>query len=362
MTALGSVARASLQATKLRMNSGLKQKEALQIAFLALITLFFFAIFFFTPSLRPVTLLTLLNVLILGPVVRLLVKRGIPKVIAILLIYLVLSLIFIFGLSSLNQAISLQWAGLVDALPDINQRVLEKIESFESHIRDWIGIEVNLGFKNSISASGGQLRSWALTHIPSLIGNLASAALLVPIFSFFLLKDGKTYSELYQGLIPARFAKTSGEVLKKISRSLGTFLRAKIFEAVLFGVMTYLGLKIIHAPYAGVFSLIAGISNIIPYLGPFLGAAPPLLIFGFSISQYDFFWPTVLIFLITNLIDNFLIFPVFVARIVNLSPLTLLVAVAVGQELYGVAGMLLAVPAASTIKIILLELRTLIYS
>jgi predicted PurR-regulated permease PerM len=126
--------------------------------------------------------------------------------------------------------------------------------------------------------------------------------------------------------------------------------------------MTYLGLKIIHSPYAGVFSLIAGVSNIIPYLGPFLGAAPPLLIFGFSSSQFDLFWPTVLIFLITNLIDNFLIFPVFVARIVNLSPLTLLVSVAVGQELYGVAGMLLAVPAASTIKIILLELRSLIYS
>jgi len=343
------------------MTTGLRQKETLQIAFLACITLLFFTIFFLTPALRPITLLTLLNVLILGPVVRALERRKIRRVWAILLVYALLSLIFVLGISGLNQAIATQWQGLVDALPDLSARVLEKFESIETGISDWLGIEIHLGFKNSILSSGAQLREWALTHIPSLIGNLASAALLVPVFSFFVLKDGEIYAALYQNLIPARFSKSAIEVLHKISRSLGSFLRAKIFEAVLFGLMTYLGLKIIHAPYAGVFSLIAGIANIIPYLGPFLGAAPPLLIFGFSSSQYALFWPSVLIFVITNLIDNLLIFPVFVARIVNLSPLTLLVSVAVGQELYGVAGMLLAVPAASTVKIILVELRTLIY-
>jgi putative permease len=69
----------------------------------------------------------------------------------------------------------------------------------------------------------------------------------------------------------------------------------------------------------------------------------------------------VILLLAINLIDNFLIFPVFVAKIVNLSPLTLLISVAVGQEYYGVVGMLLAVPLASILKIIFLELQPLIY-
>ncbi len=341
--------------------SNLKQKEALQITFLVSVTVFLIVVFFFTPALRPLSILTLLNVMILSPSVRFLEKKKLPRVAAILLIYLVLSIVLLFGISSLNQVISSQWAGLIDALPGLSDNLLEKTSRLESRISGWIGVPVDLGLKGSIGQYGEQLRSWALTHIPSLVGNLASVALLVPVFSFFLLKDGREYSLLYQGLIPERFSEPAGEVLKKISRSLASFLRAKLFEASLFGFMTYLGLKIIGAPYAGIFSLIAGIANIIPYLGPFLGAAPPLLIFGLSTEFFAWFWPSVLIFVITNLIDNFVVFPILVARIVNLSPFTLLVSVAVGQELYGVVGMLLAVPAASTIKIILTELRALLY-
>jgi putative permease len=68
-----------------------------------------------------------------------------------------------------------------------------------------------------------------------------------------------------------------------------------------------------------------------------------------------------LVFLVANAIDMILIFPVFVARLVNLSPLTLLASVAVGQELYGVVGMLVAVPVASAIKIVMKELIAILY-
>jgi len=340
----------------------MKQEEKLQLAFLSVVTLVLGSVFFLTPSLRPLTLLTILNVLILNPVIRFMVKKGISRVWAILLVYFVLTLFFIFGVSRLIQVIGRQWSGFIASLPTLLEAALRRLDSLEAMVKDFSGIEVDLGLHGSVLQSGAQLQAWALTHIPSLIGSLASAALLVPVFSFFILKDGDRFSSLYLALIPERFRKSAHSVLQKIALALGIFLRAKIFEALFFALMVYLGLLILDAPFAGLFALIAGLANTIPYLGPFIGAAPPLLIFGFSENLQGHFWPVVLVILIANLIDNFLVFPIFVARIVNLTPLTLLVSVAVGQELYGVIGMLLAVPSASIAKIVFIELKSIVYS
>lgn len=182
---------------------------------------------------------------------------------------------FLFGVTRLIQVISLQWSGFIDSLPALSDSVLNKVGEMEARLKEHLGIEINLGSYLSINQWLTQIRSWALTHIPAILGNLASAALLVPVFSFFLLKDGDTFMRLYLQLIPKRFSRTAISVIGKITTALGTFLRAKLLEAALFGLMTYLGMIVLKAPYPGLFALIGGLLNFIPYLGPILGAAPP---------------------------------------------------------------------------------------
>ncbi len=343
------------------MTSESRPREKLQTTFLFAITAFLLLVLLYPPSIRAVTLLTLLNVLILNPVIQFLETKKVPRLWGILLLYAFLSIFFLFGVTRLIQVISLQWSGFIDSLPALSDSVLNKVGEMEARLKEHLGIEINLGSYLSINQWLTQIRSWALTHIPAILGNLASAALLVPVFSFFLLKDGDTFMRLYLQLIPKRFSRTAISVIGKITMALGTFLRAKLLEAALFGLMTYLGMIVLKAPYPGLFALIGGLLNFIPYLGPILGAAPPLLIFAFSSTHQHLFWPAVILLLIVNLIDNFLIFPVFVAKIVNLTPLTLLLSVAVGQEIYGVAGMLVAVPLASIFKIIYLEIQPILY-
>lgn len=338
-----------------------RPREKLQAIFLFSVTAVLLFVLLYPPSIRAVTLLTILNVLILNPVIHLLESKKIPRIWSILLLYAFLSLFFLFGVTRLIQVISFQWSGFIDSLPSLNESVMTKVEEIESHLKENLGVELDFATYLSINQWLGQIRSWALTHIPAILGSLASAALLVPVFSFFVLKDGDKFMRLYLQLIPKRFSRTAASVIGKITTALGTFLRAKLFEAALFGLMTYLGMIVLKAPYPGLFALIGGLLNFIPYLGPFLGAAPPLLIFAFSSNHQHLFWPAVFLLLIVNLIDNFVIFPIFVARIVNLTPLTLLLSVAVGQEIYGVAGMLLAVPLASICKIIYLEVHPLLY-
>src|SRR5690606_35986445 len=129
----------------------------------------------------------------------------------------------------------------------------------------------------------------------------------------------------------------------------------------LVGLMTTVGLILIGAPYAAVLGVIAGVTNIVPYLGPFIGAIPGILIMAIEPHYRDLLWPTVIIYLIANIIDFVFIFPVIVAKLVDLHPLMLIGAVVVGQQYYGLVGMLVSIPIAAALKVILQEFYTIIY-
>jgi putative permease len=340
--------------------SGSRNSESIQLLFLLTLVGGVFFVFFLTPSLRPASFLTLITVLFLGPPVRFLQGRGIPRPASILGLYVLVSLFFFLVANQLIKTLILQWSNLIEVLPALGAAAIDRLSGLEQRLEGAIPMEVNFGLKDRLLQAGMKLREWALTHVPALLGDLASSMMLAPIFSFFILKDGGEMRRQFERLIPASYARNTLTVIDKISVSIGKFLRAKMIEGVLVGLLCYLGLKIIEAPFSGVFAVIAGITNVIPYLGPVLGILPPALVLGFQDPPVNLI-PMLLVFFIANAIDMILIFPVFVARLVNLSPLSLLAAVAVGQEIYGVVGMLIAVPAASALKIILKEVIEILY-
>ena len=342
------------------MNPEARSRETLQVIFLLGLISGVVSIFFFTASLRPASLLTLVTVLFLGPPVRILHSKGVPRWASILGIYLLVSLVFLLGANQLIQTLRVQWTNLIEVLPALGAAALERLAGIESRLQDALNLDLNYGLKDRITQVGLRFREWAITHLPSILGDLASAALLAPIFSFFILKDGGQMWSQFEKLIPTGYSTSAITVIDKISASIGRFLRAKMIEGFLVGLLVYVGLKIISSPFSGVFAVIAGVTNVIPYLGPVLGVIPPALVLGFQDPPANLI-PMLLVFLIANAIDMILIFPVFVARLVNLSPLSLLASVAVGQELYGVVGMLIAVPLASAMKIIVKELIEILY-
>ena len=343
------------------MNSKSQKNELLQLLFLICTLFFVFAVFFLTPSLRPASLLTVVNLLFMAPAVRFLSRKGIPKTYGIILIFSTFGLVLGYGAFRAIEVLISQWASLVAILPILGETALNKIGHLQTSLQDALNIEFNLGVANWLITLEKNTQDWSFTHAPTILSDIASAAILAPIFSFFLLKDADKIKASIQKLIPKSYSESTVHVVQKTITALVQFLRAKLLEALLVYFMIYVGLKIIGAPYSGVFALIAGVTNIIPYLGPVLGLAPALLLMGFSDQYLSFFWPTLIVFAIVNAIDMVLVFPVFVAKLVNLSPLTLLAAVALGQELYGLIGMLLAVPIASVFKIIFQELVHVIY-
>ena len=344
------------------MNSNPTRNETLQFIFLLSFLVFIFAVFFLTPSIRPASLLTVVNLLFMVPAMRFLMRYKIPKIWAILILFTVYGVFAVFGAIHAAKILIAQWSGLVASLPILGQAVITKLGTIQTDLRTALNIEFDFGLDNFLISFEKNIQDWTISHGPTILGDIFSAGFLSPLFAFFILKDGENWKTELRKMIPQSYAATMVHVVNRTSDALIRFLRAKVLEALLVGLMSYVGLRlVVGAPYSGIFALIAGVTNIIPYLGPILGAAPALVFLGFSDQYVPLFWQAVLVFGIVNAIDMILVFPVFVAKLVNLSPLTLLVSVAVGQEFYGLIGMLLAVPVASIFKIILQEAKQLIY-
>ena len=319
------------------------------------VLIFLFSVFFITPSLQIISLITLLNVLFLSPVISFLEQRKLNRILAILLVFIVSGAFVGLLISWISTVAINQWTMIIQALPALSNTLLIKLQTLEFLFQEQFHFKVEFGLSSLISQIGSGSTSWLITHATSLLSGIASTALFVPIFSFFILKDGRQYKNEILKLVPEQHFLGIVTTLSKTTKTLGKFLRAKAIEAFLVGIFTYAGLLMTGANYAAVLAIVAGVTNILPYFGPILGIIPALALLGFQ-------WPIIAVYGIVNAIDMIVVFPVLVGKLVNLSPLTLLVEVAVGQEIYGLIGMLVSVPVASILKIIYQELVLVLYS
>lgn len=334
-----------------------------QLAFLFVVLILGFSVLFLVPALRPISLLTLLTLFILNPIVTWLEQKKVKRLTALIIIFSAAGITTGLAIALFAKVIINQWQSIATLLPQYTDQAFEKVNAWIQALEHQFGILLpqvdTLNSAKLLDLTQGS-QSWIFSNLQNVVGSLFSALFLVPLFSFFVLKDLNKISEGFFKLVPKSLVKNLESLIIKILTSMSEYIHAKFLEAFLVGLMTFIGLKIIGMPYALVFSMLTGLTNIVPYLGPILGAIPPLLLATFTGNDGVSIWAASLVFIIVNAVDTVIIFPFLVGKLVNLSPLVLLVSVVVGQELYGVIGMLIAVPVASILKIILTEVFLLI--
>jgi putative permease len=144
-----------------------------------------------------------------------------------------------------------------------------------------------------------------------------------------------------------------------ISRQLSHFVRGRILEATIVGLVVWFGLSFTDIRYAPLLGAFAGVTNLVPYLGPIAGMVPGILIALVDLGLGGQFWWIVIVYLLIAqiIIDNFILIPVLISHVSNLHPLWVILAIIMGGKLYGILGMIIGVPVASIIKIIILEIR-----
>jgi predicted PurR-regulated permease PerM len=195
-----------------------------------------------------------------------------------------------------------------------------------------------------------------VTIILSSIVSIVAVLVIVPFITFFILKDSR---KIFQGLlqtIPNKYFEMSYYILKKVTLQLGLFVRAWIFDATFVGVMIGFGFYFIDVPNALPLGVIAGLGHLIPYFGPIIGGIPAIIV---SIVQYGDLSQVpliLLVVLITYTLDNGFVQPYIFGKSVEMHPIVIILLIISGGILFGLYGMLLAVPIATVIKTFLKEI------
>lgn len=294
-------------------------------------------------------LLAIILYYILNPVVEFIAAYKVPKIAAILGVYgIVLTLIVLVGIE-LFSAIFDEIQDFARELPRYTRELREFLDETEFIIQ-----ELPLPVTEAINEAIFEFQTNFVTiirtflDIEGLLGTginiLAYVFSLValPIILFYFLKDTEKISNQLILVFPPKYRKNVREIAADVDFTLGSYVRGMLIVCLFVGVLTYLGLLILGVEFALVLGIIAGITNIIPYFGPFIGALPSTIV---ALLESPFLALKVVIWiLIIQQVESQLISPQVLSRNLNLHPLAIVTVLIGGGHFFGLPGLILAVP------------------
>lgn len=290
---------------------------------------------------------------VLNPVVCMLSDRKVPRSMAVLLIYAVFLTSLAVILMNMIPMLIRQLEELNEHLPELTMNAQSLMTNLDSRLLPpGVRTGVNSWFLQMESRLAGGISDF-MDNIGNTI-NILFNVLIVPFLIFYILKDFEVFQRTAVSYLPRSRRKSIVTLLKEIDTALGNYVRGQFLVCLIIGVLAYVGYMIVGMPYALLLASIVAVFNIIPYLGPFLGAAPALVMAS-TIS-----WKMVLLVVAVNMVcqtlESNIISPQVVGKKLHMHPLLIIFALLVGGQIAGTVGLILAVPVFAVIKVLLQHL------
>jgi predicted PurR-regulated permease PerM len=313
----------------------------------------------------PPLALAIVLVYLLDPIVSRLERRGMRRWLGTLATYLVFLTVLGVALAYLVPVVSHQLTQFGKMVPDLIDRAQRGVVSAANKLGLHVRAEDLFG---TIKRNRGEAASF-FGHITSFTFGVLHVALILvlgPVIAAYLLVDIPKLGRWVRSVIPPNRRTELEGLGSKINGALGGYFRGQLLVALFVGLASMGGLYLIGLPYWAVVGLIAGLFNLVPWIGPFIGAVPALFIaFTTPDSAHGQLigvrpgWPmavaAAVVLTIVQQIDNRLITPHTVARNLRLHPLTVILSLLVGGALLGLWGMLIAIPVVATLRILLVH-------
>lgn len=265
-------------------------------------------------------------------------------------------LLFTFGYPPLSRELE----GLRRSLPDISSNLQSTISAYAQI--DLFGLEAVIGSSGELLT--GAVDSVTAQMVDAALGialhvvELLLKFLLCLFATFYLLLESNRFGTWARRMVPAPYRQEVAMLGGQIDRMVGRFIRGQLMLVVIMSVATYIALRLLGVPYALVLAPVAGFLELIPFIGPVLAATPAVLLalvypspFGWSPVVYAVI--VALTYTVLRHIEDYLIIPNVVGRYVQLNPVVTLFAILSGGALFGISGMLLAIPTAAILRIVL---------
>lgn len=192
--------------------------------------------------------------------------------------------------------------------------------------------------------------SWITQTVSNIISGLGTFWLGLMV-GFFLLLDFNETPKRIKSIIPTKYRKEVWNLLSRINYILNKFIRGTLYSSLIIFVCILIGLLILKVPAAIVLAIFCAVTNVIPYLGPYIGAIPAIIL-GFTVSPLTGILVLVVISIIQTIEGNVLS-PIIMGKSVKLSPVTIMVGLLVFGYFFGMVGMIIATPIVAVLKEIL---------
>lgn len=283
---------------------------------------------------------------VINPIVNFFEKKKVPRWMGAMFIYLgIILILFLIGMAVVPTVIS-QGKILTDNIPEILESLMLKLENifhFNSEskisnmISDWIS-------KNPLNTGS----------FFSILGNVAGqifSGVMIMVIAFYLSVRKKSLYKFFNSLIPEKYQEFVKNFFESVQKEIGAWARGLLILMLFVGTLAYLGLLLLGVKFSLTLAIVAGVTEMIPYIGPWIGGLIAVLI-ALTQSPALALFVGILFFIIQQ-IEGAFITPYVMHRSVGLDPLVIILALLVGGKLAGPVGMILAVPTVTIISIVI---------
>ena len=175
--------------------------------------------------------------------------------------------------------------------------------------------------------------------------------IVVPFITFYMMKKGGYFVQVFIGLFPDRFHDHLENLFKEIHFVLNAYIRGQLLLSAIMALVVFIGMWSMDIPYPLVIGLLAGLVEMVPLIGPIIGAIPPVLL---GLLQGSSVMVKVIIFyIIVQQLDGHFFMPKLMGSIIDVHPVAIIAGVLIGGQLFGVVGMMISVPLVAVLQVLL---------
>jgi len=339
------------------MATGEPKKIIIDISSLTLLKILLItAALFFLYFIRDAILIIFVSLILasaFGPWLDWMQKHKIPRALGVLAIYIILFSIIFGAIYLIIPPIIKEINELVKSFPFYYEKIAANWQSFRafSDSHQWSqNIQSSL---NGIQSSLGLAAGNVFSTIFSFFGGIFSFFIIL-VLTFYMAVDDQAIKKTIRSVLPIDYQPYSMHLINRIQEKIGLWLRGQIFLSLVIFAVSWIGLSILGVKYALVLAVFAGVTEIIPYLGPFIGALPAVFI---AFTQSPLLGIiTIVLYIVIQQSENYFLVPKVMQKAVGLNPIIVIIAIMIGAKIAGILGVLLAVPVATAISVVVSDI------
>lgn len=325
-----------------------------KIIIIAAILVFSIIIFDYISELIPPFLIAFIFSYLLSPIVDRLEFIFQKRIIAVIALYFGISIGLAFFFNFIIPLLISEFNELSSNFPFYISIIKEWSISLKNNVEMNFPIIQQLNILDDIQNQIQSILINLAQRIPTLFLSTFSTLsylLLIPIILFFFLFQGPDIKISFFRLIPNKYFEVLIYLFYSIGNKIGNYLRGILIETLIVGFLSFIILLGLGANYSVLLGTIAGIMNLIPYLGPVFGAIPAVIVLYLQFKSLNIILYIIIGFGLIQVLDNIILKPIIYSQSVDLHPLAILVFLLVGGTVAGIWGLILAVPVAGILKV-----------